>query len=113
MIKRVGILLILLSCKAIQPSAIFQLRSSISYTPYKINWVSKNELFVINYRAQRSKNNKTWSTIATILPKSMSDSNAYSYPLAKTSASYYYRVLANCTKGTFNTPSFFLTNTLK
>lgn len=113
MIKKAVILLILLSCKATQPTAIFQLRSSLTYTPYSINWVSKNELFVLNYKVQKSKNNKNWVTVATISPKSMSDSNVYSYSLQKTSVAYYYKVLANCTKGTFNTASFFLANTLK
>lgn len=114
MIKRIAILLILLSCKATQPTAIFQLRSSLTYTPYSINWVSKNELFVLNYQVQRSRNNRNWSTIKPLVyPKSMSDSNVYTYPLPKTSVSYYYKVVANCSKGTFNTASFFLTNTLK
>lgn len=113
MIKYISILLIFFSCKTVQPIVNNAARSNIVAIPYVVTWVCKNEKFVLNYKLQKNKtNNKSgWTTIGTVLPKNLPDSNKYTYILPKTSIANYYRVIANCTKGTFNTTSIYLLNT--
>lgn len=114
MIKRIVILLILISCKTTKQSEteILSRSTPVIAVPYVIKWIAKNETFVVSYRIQKSKNNKNWTTIGeAIKPVLTQDSSVYNITLPKTSIANYYRVLATMKKGTFNTLSIYLINT--
>lgn len=114
MIRYAIIFLILVSCKTAKPVVTNSARSNVvASVPYTATWICKNEMFVVNYKLQKNKTNgkSGWVTIATFLPKNLLDSSKYTYALPKTSIANYYRVLANCVKGTYTTLSIFLSNT--
>lgn len=110
--KKCLLLIILISCKTVKPVIIDEARPSAT-NAYMTYWKSKgHEYGVVNYKIQRSRNNKTWTTLSTIPPKFLPDSNTYIFTLPKTSLSNYYRLIATMLNNkTFTLDTKYLSNT--
>lgn len=110
--KKFLLILIFISCKTAQPPVVEESRPSVTQKAYIAYWKSKGyEYGLVNYKIQKSKNNKNWVTIDTIAPKKLPDSNTYKFTLPKTGIPNYYRIIATMIKGTFTLDTKFLQNT--
>lgn len=86
------LLSVLISCATTKPP-IGERPIPIPYVPYIVTWKCKPyEYGVISYKLQKSTNNKSWTTVTTIPPKNLPDSNIYTYTLPKTSTANYWRI---------------------
>lgn len=72
-----------------------------SYSQTNAKWKTGNEAFVVSYEVKQSADQAVWSTIKTILPSKLPDSNWYSYILP--TGAYYYKVVANMVVGNYST----------
>ena len=99
---------------AIILSFLFPTCSSSSYVPYVFTWKTGNEFGVVNYKIQKSSNNKNWSTIGgAILPSLRPDSNIYQVNLPNTKIAYYYRLYITMVNGSYNSDPVYLKTTAK
>lgn len=90
--------------------AILFFCNSIQSQDYVANWAAvPKEPNVINYQVQKSSNNITWITIATIQPKKSKDTNKYSYTLP--AANNYIRIKSLLTTTTLYSASIRVINT--
>lgn len=99
--------LLIYSCKTTKPPVPPVLRPPV--IDYVIRWKSNGEMGVVNYMVQRSPTKSRWSTLATIMPRYLADSNWYSFTLPTTKTAYFYRILANMNKKkTYQTNPIFI-----
>lgn len=103
-----------MSCMAVKPPIVVDARPSVTYIPYTVKWVLKgSEDNILDYRVQRSLNNKNWKTIGDpIYPTHLPDSNVYRIQLPKTAVSYFYKIVVEFKKGnTFSSIAAHISNT--
>ena len=109
-------LAVLISCKSSSVITTDDAAAKLNvYNPLylKLSCVSR-EPGVVSYTWQKSKNNRSWTTLTTMLPKLSPDSNIYYYQMPKTSVAWYYRVIANMKgKTPYTTASQYVKSTLK
>lgn len=107
-------MLILMSCMAVKPPVIVDARPTVTYIPYTIKWVLKgSEANILDYKVQRSTNNRTWKTIGNpVYPTHLPDSNVYRVQLPKTPTSYFYKIVVDFKKGSpFSSIAAHISNT--
>lgn len=69
-------------------------------------WTTNNELGVVSYEVQISPDQNTWSSLITVQPTKLKDSNSYSYSIPATQS--FFRIKANMLGNTYYTNAILL-----